>query len=243
MSINKKTNQRLNQEDIIATDDTQIVYAGKNSWQLLDTKDIQDDETKDIEAALPTTTDVSQPANDLSETRSRASYAFGIKNVVPGYRSYNLTSGIVSAEIPVENTRYIELAADVTENDASSVEFSILDGNTEQPILPGSIRTVRREKLFYNLKPRFDIDTSHTVTIQEDGKDVGSSYADFDQEKLRNTNHVYTISYTPLNAWRVTVEHTVVKLKAVVRVYANGYPPRIEHIAVQKGGGTLQWQI
>ena len=241
-NVDQNTNSVILPDSIIHTTDTDYIVAEKDSWRMVPKISVVNDKTITLEDSVPDNTDVSSIENDLPDTESKVCFTFGFDNLKATYKSFNSVSGIITNSINTDNCRYIEIDASVDETDNSSIEFYIYDGNTEYAILPKSLTTVKDELLFSGLPTRFSIDTGYPVTIKKNGAVFSSSYESFDKDLLK-TSDVYTVSYTPVNPYRIAVTNTSIKLKVLIRVYDNGYPPSIRNINIMKSGGVLQWQI
>lgn len=241
--VDQDVNQVILPESIIHTTDTDYIVAESDSWRLIPKISVVDDKTITLEEAIPNKTDVSSIDNDLPDTSDKILYSFGFKDLSAQYKSFHDTSGILSNAIDFTNGRYIELSADIGEYKNASIEFSIYDGITEYPILPKEQETVQDELLISGLSTRFSIDTGAPVTIKKDGEKVADSYLNFDKNLLKDTSQTYTISYTPVNPYRLAIVNTSIRLKIIVRVYKNGIPPLLKNVNIIKLGGVLQWQI
>jgi hypothetical protein len=241
--VDQDVNQVILPESIIHTTDTDYIVAESDSWRLIPKISVVDDKTITLEEAIPDKTDVSSIDNDLPDTFDKILYSFGFKDLSAQYKSFHDTSGILSNAIDFTNGRYIELSTDIGEYKNSSIEFSIYDGITEYPILPKEQKTVQDELLISGLSTRFSIDTSAPVTIRKGGEKISDSYLNFDKNLLKDTSQTYTISYTPVNPYRLAIVNTSIRLKIIVRVYKNGIPPLLKNVNIIKSGGILQWQI
>jgi hypothetical protein len=241
--VDQDVNQIILPESIIHTTDTDYIVAESDSWRLVPKISVVDDKTITLEEAIPDKSDVSNINNDLPDISDKILYSFGFKDLSAQYKSFHDTSGILSNTIDFTNGRYIELSADIGEYKNASIEFSIYDGITEYPILPKEQKTIQDELLISGLSTRFSIDTGAPVTIKKDGEKVADSYLNFDKNLLKDMNQTYTISYTPMNPYRLAIVNTSIRLKIIVRVYKNGIPPLLKNVNIIKSGGVLQWQI
>lgn len=241
--VDQDVNQVILPESIIHTTDTDYIVAESDSWRLIPKISVVDDKTITLEEAIPNKTDVSSIDNDLPDTSDKILYSFGFKDLSAQYKSFHDTSGILSNAIDFTNGRYIELSADIGEYKNASIEFSIYDGITEYPILPKEQKTIQDELLISGLSTRFSINTDAPITIKKNGEKVADSYLNFDKNLLKDTSQTYTISYTPVNTYRLAIVNTSIRLKIIVRVYKNGIPPLLKNINIIKSGGVLQWQV
>lgn len=241
--VDQDVNQVILPESIIHTTDTDYIVAESDSWRLVPKISVVDDKTITLEEAIPDKTDVSNINNDLPDTSDKILYSFGFRDLSAQYKSFHDTSGILSNAIDFTNGRYIELSADIGEYKNASIEFSIYDGITEYPILPKEQKIIQDELLISGLSTRFSIDTDAPVTIKKDGEKIADSYLNFDKNLLKDASQTYTISYTPVNPYRLAIVNTSIRLKIIVRVYKNGIPPLLKNVNIIKSGGVLQWQI
>lgn len=241
--VDQDVNQVILPESIIHTTDTDYIVAESDSWRLIPKVSIVNDKTISLEEAIPNKTDVASIDNDLPDTSDKILYSFGFKDLSAQYKSFHDTSGIISNAIDFTNGRYVELSADIGECKNASIEFSIYDGITEYPILPKEQETIQDELLIPGLQTRFSIDTGSPVTLKKDGEKISDSYLNFDKDLLKETSQTYTISYTPVNPYRLAIVNTNIRLKIIIRVYKNGIPPLLKDINLIKSGGILQWQI
>ena len=131
---------------------------------------------------------------------------------------------------------YVELDAP----SSSGIEYYIVDGTEETPILPVSLERVSGEKLFPGLPTRFDIDKNKPVKIYENGKDTSLGYndissIDFGEEKE------YTIDYTPaslLKAHRHALTGESIRVKIITRSNVT-----INSVTIIKHGGDTVWTM
>lgn len=136
---------------------------------------------------------------------------------------------------------YIKLSV-ISNQDISNIEFYIIDGIKEYPILP--IETERvKEKLFYNLDTRFTIDKTKEIIIYKNNEATSLSLDDINS--LDFNSNVYTIEYTP------AIQHQIynptqdnIKVKLIQRIYNdNDIPANIIAMTILKYGGSKIWNI
>lgn len=236
-TVDTNTNTVIDMDNVTYTSNNDIVQQTNTSWQLIPASSVSE-ESKNI----PSSTyglDSTEDADITTVTKLKYQYSLKPES---SHITYGKSSGMISEPITLTNFNYICIDADVTLNDTSSVEFSIVDGTSEYPILPISCDTVERERLYDQVDTRFSIDTSKTVTIYKNGEVYSDSWAAFDTSLL-STNDIYTISYTPLTeSHKVVPSHTSVQMKVVVLINTDeGYPPEISNIILYKCGGTIEW--
>jgi hypothetical protein len=234
--INTTTNTDI--DSSIATVSDGIIEETNKMWHYIPNTDI-----KEKNNTLPSSLYNLADSSNAIHTESQLEYSFSLTDLALQYKPYYADTGIVSKDISISNFQYLCIDANITENEYSSFEFSILDGATELPILPLSIKRVNNELLYYNLPTRFTIDTSQLVVIRKNNILFATSWETFDTNLL-NSNDVYTISYTPINAYKCVSAHNTIRIKLIIHVYdtERGYPPSISNVVLQKYGGVLQWQ-
>jgi hypothetical protein len=185
--------------------------------------------------AVPTLT-------DSLKTISKFSYFFGVDSLSVQSAEINTTCCFISKEINVgtfSENDYIQLEAAYNAEGFASIEFYILDGNKQIPILPVGDAQVYYEKIFYGMKTRFPIDTTKPITIKKDNIQVDVSI----DKAILSTDGLYTIDYAPVNAYNYKPLSTTVKIKAILRLYnRSSTPPSISKIKIRKYGGNTLWQ-
>ena len=234
--LDTQTNTILQSDQIIYQDTNGFVEQTDTSWRYIP---ISSTENKSV--TVPESTYQLDTKQQEQISLQKKEYAYSLFPQAQ-YVTYDTACGIISKPILLTNYRYICMDAAVTLNDTSSVEFSIVDGTSEFPILPLSMSTVSKERLFRNINLRFSIDSSKPVTIYKNNEIFADSWNTFDTALLAG-NDIYTISYTPLSeVYKVVPAHTTIQLKIVVYVYTdNGIPPEIKNIVLRTYGGVLQW--
>jgi hypothetical protein len=171
-----------------------------------------------------------------------ATYVFGIDKIKASYITPEKTSGFLSKEIDIGKCSYIKLAA-TTAGQYDSMEYYIVDGTTEAPILPIGIQKIEGERLFYGLPTCFTVDTKFPVTIKENGLDTGIKYSDINSI-IFDSDSTYTISYTPTSdAYEYFPSNEKIKVKAIQRCYKTVAPAAITSIVIQKYGGGIPWAM
>lgn len=131
---------------------------------------------------------------------------------------------------------YVELDAP----SSPGIEYYIVDGTEEAPILPISSERVNGEKLFPGLPTRFDIDKNKPVKIYENGKDTSLGYNDISNIDFGGGKE-YTIDYTPaslLKAHRHTLTGESIRVKIIARSNAT-----IDSVTTIKHGGDTVWTM
>ena len=148
----------------------------------------------------------------------------------------NKSSGFLSSEINMGHGDYVELDAP----SSPGIEYYIVDGTEEAPILPISSERVSGEKLFPGLPTRFDIDKNKPVKIYENGKDTSLGYNDISSIDFGKEKE-YTIDYTPaslLKAHRHALTGESIRVKIIARSNVT-----IDSVTIIKHGGDTVWTM
>ena len=178
---------------------------------------------------------------DITEQKSL--FVFGIDKINIQNNKFNQTCCHITQDINIgllDENVYIELMAHYNCGNNASVEFYIIDGNNEIPILPKSDVLVNNEKIFFGQSTRFLIDYEYYAApiIKKDGE-VDQTLTL--QNAIKDPIGKYTIQYKPLNAYQYKPSSSLLKVKTILRVY-NDYDaiPYVDNIKIMKyGRGTL----
>lgn len=166
-------------------------------------------------------------------------YTLGIDNIKILKSTPSAVNGFVSKEIDLGACSYIELSAKVSGD--GNVEYSIVDGTTEAPILPVEQTEVRNEKVFFGLDTRFKPDTSKPVTIYKDGQKTSITY---EQLKNLDAGSSYSVSYTPVKSAHVYYPQNLkVKIKVIQRNDGDNAPASINSLVILRHGGDKLWTM
>ena len=246
--INKKTKGIIDPSSIIHDDDEKIIVTNTNCWQLIPKSSI---ETQKIFSEYYPEEPVPQIAERASaslveDTKSntythKAVYEFGFKDFAVYTRYPNESSGIISMPISVENTDHISIAAKINNGEHGSIEFWIIDGVSEVPILPEGTKNIYKEKLFYDLETQFPIDYVQGITpiIYEDNIAIGKEYSLLTAEDF--SNHSYYMTYTAAGSPDLYVPTgKEIRLKIIIRQY-DEVPVGIDHVILYRHGGSKVW--
>lgn len=167
-------------------------------------------------------------------------YLFGLDKISVQYAEPDSKSCFVSKEIKIESLQeneYLALQADYScEN--GNIEFYIIDGTNEFPILPEGETSVIEEQVFYKVATRFTVDDISSIKMYKDSIPSKTSL----NEAINNSEEGYTVSYTPKSATAIssTLNNTI-KVKAIMRCYDKNYIPFIKSIQIKKYGGDTLW--
>lgn len=171
---------------------------------------------------------------------NKATYFFGIDLITSHYRVLNNTNGMIFKNVSIGRCSFIELAASMVVNESCSVEFYIIDGTKEVPILPVSCDRIVNEKLFFNMNPRFSVDVKKDIEVKKNGQIIQRTISGL--ENLDLQDGLYTISYTPTDAYRYFPESESINIKVIQRMYdEKAEPSYVKNLLVRKYGGGIPW--
>jgi hypothetical protein len=180
-------------------------------------------------------------SSDLKKV-NKYSYFFGldklsIKDATVNQNCCFVSQDISLGEIPEDG--YIQLETEFSTENNSAVEFYIIDGSTEVPILPVNQNLIQNEKIFFGLTTRFAIDESKGYEIKRNG-----IIADMTLDKaMQSTDALYTITYTPTASFNYKPINSSVKVKTILRVYdKNANSPYVTKMKIRKFGGGTLWK-
>lgn len=242
--VNKNTNSVIDSNSIISYTEDDIIVNNSNCWQLIPEKNL---EKKKIyteyypEESIPTK---KERTENYAAYTDNLEYCIGFTDFTVCTRKPAESSGIVSKEIPVDNVSYITVSGDVVGD--GSVEYWILDGANEIPLLPEDSNTVYKEKLFCDLNTetittRFPIDQVQGINpvLYEDNIVLNKDYKELQPEDFNN--HIYYLTYTAAGNVQQYIPYTnKVRLKIIVRQYTTE-PVFVKHIMLHKYGGSVLW--
>lgn len=253
-SRNKFNKVAANKDNVFVSDDNGITETMANGgWRFTPASEIENI-TIDVQGPYETPPIPSAPArlpveafnnptpavDAETQDTTKATYFFGIDEISSYYRMTNKTCGVIFKSITTGRCSYIELVADTVTNDNCSVEFYIVDGTKETPILPLSCERVVNEKLFFNMNPRFSVDTKKDIEIKKNGEIIKRTTDGL--ENLDLSDGLYTISYTPTNAYQYYPENDTINVKAIQRLYnEDAEPSYVTNVLIRKYGGGIPW--
>jgi hypothetical protein len=173
---------------------------------------------------------------------NKFSYFFGLDKLKLQYKIINKDCCFVSEEIILgtfKEDEYIQLDVEHEANEYSSLEFYIIDGTKEIPILPINDKEVFNEKIFYNLRTRFPIDTEKAIEIKKDGIASGKTV----DQAIQSNDGLYTITYSPEDVYSYKPLNSSVKIKIIQRLYDKAFnAPFVSKIKIRKHGGNSLWK-
>lgn len=167
-------------------------------------------------------------------------YLFGLDKISIQYVEPSNKSCFISKEIKIEELKeneYLALTSDYS-CEKGSIEFYIIDGTNEIPILPEGETTVIEEKIFYKTATRFTVDDITSIKMYQDNIPSKVSL----NEAINSTTEGYTATYIPKAATSITSTlNNTIKVKAIIRNYDSNYIPYIKSIQIKKYGGDTLW--
>ena len=168
-------------------------------------------------------------------------YYFGIDDIQAAKVKYDKISAYISHTIEIGSSSYIQLSVK-SNKDISDIEFSIIEKESEYPIVPIEVSRVS-EKMFWNLDTRFVINQTEVQLIRENNIETSLSLSDIVESNF-NSN-IYTIEYTPTQqSYLYYPETDSVKIKVVQRcLFNDSVPAIINNITILKYGGDRIWNM
>ena len=185
------------------------------------------------------------PENILTVTKYL--YVFGIDKIKVGLLDFNNDCYFISETINTgtfNDGDYLQIEVDDNYGEFSSIEYFIMDGDMEIPLLPVNEKFVYNEKIFPEDDLRFAIDddlySEGIFAIKKDGLIINTS---IDEVKdLYDAN--YCVSYQPIkDVYSYTPINNSVRVKAIIRIFGDTIDtiPYIRTISIRKYGGTTLW--
>ena len=174
----------------------------------------------------------------LEASKHGYKYNFGLDAIKIQSRAIYDECGYVSNPINIGKCSYIELSA--IETGDAPVEYTIIDGIKEVPILPLEKNKVVREKLLYQTMPRFTPNYEEDITIFCDGAVTTLSLDDMDTMDFNA--HTYEVTYTPVNAYVYHPKSEKISIKILQRK-TDMLPTTIQAVSVRVHGGELEWTM
>lgn len=169
-------------------------------------------------------------------------YFFGIDKLQVKHMVANNTCCLISPEIYIgqlEQDEYIQLEADCITSDVNSIEFYIVDGAHEVPVLPIDDMTVSNEKIFYGMNTRFSIDYDEPIEIKKDNVLITTSI----ESAIQSNDALYTVSYMPIDPYNYKPINSSIKIKVIQRLYQeNTDAPYVAKMRIRRYGGDALWR-
>lgn len=250
---NKYSKAVIKDDRIIASDSSGITESLESGWRFTpadelakSTIDVQgpyEMHEPPVPPARPSIEEFNNPVPlsdaDTKEV-NKTTYFFGIDLITSHHRVLHNTNGIIFKNVAIGRCSFIELVADTVTNNNCSIEFYIIDGTKEIPILPVSCDKIVNEKLFFNMNPRFDVNIKKDIEIKKNGQVIQRTISGL--EDLNFQDGLYTISYTPVNAYKYFPESDAISVKVIQRLYSDtAEPSYVKNLLVRKYGGGVPW--
>lgn len=242
---NTITGNELAGDDIISETDDGVVYSNKNSWNFVPSqyikKEIYDDGEYYPDEDVPSygqevydDDTLDDEDNSYEYYTDKAVYNFGFNILNTNEYTEAKNNAVISDEIDLGTFSYISIESEEETDDDSVIEYSIISGTTEIPIIPDNHSEVIKEKLFYGLNTRFIEDnSSDAYEIYEDGQKTtkqSPSFKDFEQ-------HEYIVKYKAGgDPYKIIPSQSKIKIKVVIRNSG-----KVNKVILKKYGGNLQW--
>ena len=216
-----------------------------------------DSETKVEVEALISRTSVSSTGQTTKKTYRSAPenvvkvtkyiYVFGLDEIKVGLIDFNNDCYFISETIQTGKFNegdYLQIQVDDNYGEFSSIEYFIMDGDTEIPLLPVQQQYIYNEKIFPEDELRFAVDddlyAKGIFAIKKDGLTINTTYDDV--KDLYDAT--YCASYQPVNdCYNYTPINDSIKIKAIIRLFGDTVDtiPYIKSISIKKYGGTTLW--
>ena len=170
--------------------------------------------------------------------------SFAFKNVELEKSGYFISDYINIGELT--SLEYISLYVSEIKNDNACIEYSILDGEKEVPIVPLEHELIENEPIFNNAETRFKRDTNTTSKyyvediVKKDGQITDITFED----ALTMNDGQYSITYKPsTNNYSYLPINKEIRIKAYIRTYDKNIVdiPYIDMITIRKFGEETLW--
>lgn len=189
----------------------------------------------------------------ISSKQVKYKYLFCLDGVSVEHRSITNTAGYISAPFSTVSGTYIEIEVDT----AQGVEYSVIDGEDEIPILPKNVTEIIDEKLFFGMMPRFTIMNPEDITVKRNGILTGiTTQRDLELfltvntknsqtgESSYNNSDVYTVTYKPEESARRYFPKTdTLRIKVIQRVLLKQTPKTIGNVKILQYNTPASWYL
>ncbi len=243
------TGREIKQDNIVVTSDTGVVELyGANSMRLtpaeqVESKPVYVDGAYEIQdkPKLPERPNLAEFTPKSSTGRTvRTAYYFGIDAIEVSSNEYERKSAYLSPYIEIGEASYIEL--EVKRNRPSRIEFYILDGSTENAILPLGDTIVQDEKLFWNLPTRFTINQNKSIVVKKNGIATTMTLDSLSAEAFGP--NTFSVTYSPTEqSHRYVPKNSKIRIKVIQRCEDGEVPAVIQSMVIHKHGGEGIWNI
>ena len=243
----EKGNHLIPSEDIVSvTENGIIVKKGSAGFQFYPAASITLSESWDDASGIPSVPDKVNydtflaPATGVTKNVYR--YLFGINSIFLQRKVYREVAGIITPPVHIDSASYIQLSVRHTDC-TRSLEFSILEGENETPILPMEYSFVQKEKIFPGLPLRFKSQTGKAPAIYRNGERVNVSFEDLEESDVA-ANGYYADYYPEGQSYFYYPEKdTDIFVKIIERCPNGELPVTIKSLTIQKYGGLKLWSI
>lgn len=223
MYVNLVTGETIQDDAVVNETTTGIMYYDSDCWKFLSSseyKKIEDTDPNEYESKISYTTinvdELIDPDTSTEKTYRYFTDYFGLNAFSAGNKSPEETSGVLTDSLSIATSVPLKLKADIYQPNYTSIEFSIIDGTKEIPIVPVDVKSVQHEKLFFGLDNRM---TGTNLVYYKNFQviDANASKSDIFKE-----NVLYTVSYTPDDTYHsYTPTHDTIRIKIIFRIYKN----------------------
>lgn len=250
-----KLSQTINNDNIVKRSDKGLVISNKNCWKFIPKENLQTtdtyedgyyytaEDTAKLKKSVKTEPFIVNQNKIENSYVEKMYYYFGLKNLKLSTIQKNKTAGFVSKYIALTNFSYITISVNATSGSNAGIEYYIIDGIDEIPLLPENESRVVMEKLFYNIPTRFTVNNKNEEPVlYEDGKLSDKIYSELTSDDYEN--HEYALTYKPGEEYnKYTPQNDQIKVKIIFRGYdmENYESIVINSIVINKYGGSVEW--
>lgn len=174
-------------------------------------------------------------------------YIFGLDTITIGMIDFNEDCYFLSDSINIGKLgadEYLQIYAVDNAGEHSCIEYFLVDGDIEIPIMPPTDKYVYNERIFPENDLRFPIDddvfAQGVFKIKKDGLTIDATLEDV----IDQYDAIYSASYQPTtDCYKYTPINDTVRVKAVIRVFGSNIDtiPYIKSINIRKYGGATLW--
>lgn len=239
MYINLIDGEFISDDAVVRETESGLMYFEDSCWKFLspgeyrqvDEGDIDDTSEARISYLTLQTDELIDPKTVTEKTYRYYTDYFGLNALDIGYKKFAGTSGILSSVFDVTKGEPVYLKADIFQPDYSSIEFSVIEGSRETPILIKDQTEVVHEKVFFGLDKRM---TGTNETYFRNFQAVDKSQ---DRSDIFNRGVIYTVSYQPDSRYQsYTPSGTKIQIKTILRIYQDdGTSPEIRNLRIVQG--------
>ena len=185
------------------------------------------------------------PENIITVTKYL--YVFGIDQIKVGLLDFNNDCYFMSETINTGtfgDGDYLQIEVSDNYGEFSSIEYFIMDGDMEIPLLPVNEKFVYNERIFPEDELRFTVDddlySEGIFAIKKNGLVINSTIDEI--KDLYDAD--YCVSYQPIKeVYSYTPINNSIRVKAIIRIFGDTLDtiPYIKTISIRKYGGTTLW--